>query len=299
MTQRLLLLLLTLSLLAACRQPAPDPFDRDPSGDDDDDDDAAPPEPGAWIEFRRINVHPSPTASALALATWFESSDEFLPRVPMPKVLDTCHGGVALDGAIGLPESTLDAGVTTLLLVDGTEVALDEQDDDGVWQAELSTEDWEPTQEYTVLVGGGEHVEAQNLAGQLGTPDVMVLDETPEWSEDGLVLEWYGANFNGEVYGTWISDLVTEGEDAGSRYWLGCRLDDDGEHVIDLDEFDALQGMEAHFELARLRTVDFQIEPDFFGSVVGSTVTIAEYVPPPSTGDDDDSALDDDDDSAR
>lgn len=293
--RRVPLLILAALLASGCRTPAEDPFARDPLPEDDDDDVVEPTNlGGAWIEFQRTTVFPDPSATAAAFATYFAPSD-YQAAPPLPKELDACRSGTDEAADITLPGSTLDAGVTSLVLLDGTEAALEDWDPDaGRWRADISNEDWVPAQEYDVTIAGGEDIEARSLPGQLGTPEVMALLDTPTWTDDGLALRWFGANNNSHIEGRWISDPVEGGEDEGLVRWVTCRLHDDGEEVIDLDEFVSLDGLDGTFVLYRSRTTSFQFDEETFGTVVGSSVVTAAWEAPP-LGDDDDSSADDDD----
>jgi hypothetical protein len=295
----LLLSLLALAVplvVAGCQPEEPDPFDRSGNGSGDDDDDDATDEPGedaldGWIEFVRDNVHGSTQASVEILASWFPAQ-EVERRPDFAADLDGCSERTLESTDFDVPDSTLDAGGTTLVLLDGTEVPL--QLSGGLFRATLPSAAWVGEQEYVVRVGGGADIPPLELTGaeSLGTPAALLVTSVELDPGVDLTIDWTGENNNGEV----LLHLVGEDDD-GETALVGCRLSDDGDATIPWDELEGLEGLEVYMEMVRSRSTDFDIPEERIGRVEGIS-QVRHLLDFPDLGDDDDDDAVDDDDSA-
>lgn len=301
--RHLLLSLLLLLPLLACGPADDDPFGRGDGTSDDDDatEDVNEEDLSGWVEFQRRSIVSSEnTVEVFAFASYFQPLPvEF--GAPVPQELDRCASGTSQPDLFDLPINEQDVGDTAIVLIDGSEVLLDEIDPElNRYLTEADTESWEPEQEYSIRITGGGDGEAATFEGSLGTPEVLALTDEVTEVADGLLIRWFGQNSNGHVELRFVGEpLQVEGKDEGAVRWVACRLHDDGQHTIEYSNFDVFDGDVTLMELTRKRSTDFEYAPNRTARAVGSSVVHNQWIFPDVPGDDDDSAdHGDDDDSA-
>ncbi len=274
---RLLLLLIATVAITGCPDPDDD-FWRDPSEPTP----APTPEPDpdariAELEFDRVR-DANGDVDTRVRASFHEPINQLL-RPSVPSGLDDCEAGEAANSDYDLPASTLDVGELILMTEDGEEPLTF---DGAHWTGYLPNSAWIPNEEIGFRVTGGEDLAGQIWADQLGTPARLDLD-LAEATDDGLQLEWTGANSDGHVE---LLLAIAFGEQLN---WVACKLFDDGEELIAWEDLAGVGPGEARLELRRETSTVFPVG-EGEGNATGASRVIRPFDLPVVTGDDDDSA---------
>ena len=248
-------------------------------GDPDDDDDSTPNgseegEVSGYVEFTRHSEFGSTSAQVQLLSSWFLPV-EVEARLPLPGKSDSCHAGKGESDLYGVPTTSLDIGSPSLVTSAG--VVLDfELDAAGqYWVGDVEVDDWESHQEYDVVVSGGDDHPGGSYPGALATPAALTLTSLDQ-SEEGLELEWYGGNDNGDV----ALRLVQDSADVpGMDLWLVCRLHDDGAATISVEDLSIFAATEVSIELLRSASANFYNDEGTPGVASGLATATTTWTP--------------------